>query len=448
MNVINAVKATAVIAAAVCTAFAQTQTQVQQSAAAKTGTFTDKRDGKKYKTVTIGKQTWMAENLNHLPQSGDSWCYKNDSSNCDKHGRLYDFKTAQTVCPSGFHLPLRHEWDGLAGIGGGGREWSDNGNPQWRGAGKKLKARSGWVNRKDGSDGNGTDDYGFSALPGGFRLFVPQSGAPEYGNGIFTFDNWGFWWTATEDDSGYVSVWSVSNVNDDASDAFFPKRSGFSVRCVAGPAPRPVPIPKPPPPPPSPSPPPVKYGSLRDARDGKTYKTVVIGGKRWMAENLNHQPQEGGSWCYKDDTSNCDKYGRLYDFQTAMTTCPKGFRLPSRTELDSLAAAAGGERKTDDKGRITWYDAGKRLKAKDGWKELSDGGSGNGTDDYGFSALPGGLRLSTVFGGVGAFGYWWTATENDNGRVNIWTMEYSYDGVNDGFFPKSFGSSVRCVADN
>jgi len=112
------------------------------------GTFTDSRDGKKYGTVKIGSQTWMAENLNY--NADGSECKDNNEANCTKYGRLYNWSTAKTACPSGWHLPSREEWRVLVDFAGGG-EIAD----------KKLKASSGWNDEA----GNGTDTYGFAALP-------------------------------------------------------------------------------------------------------------------------------------------------------------------------------------------------------------------------------------------------------------------------------------------
>jgi uncharacterized protein (TIGR02145 family) len=97
----------------------------------------------------------MAENLNI--KTDGSWCYDNDESNCDKYGRLYNWNAAKTACPAGWHLPSREEWGNLAKAAGGTGEYGTGGK-----AGKKLKAKSGWDNK-----GNGTDDYGFSVLLGG-----------------------------------------------------------------------------------------------------------------------------------------------------------------------------------------------------------------------------------------------------------------------------------------
>lgn len=116
----------------------------------------DERDGRKYKTVKIGQQIWMAENLNH-PVSG-SHCYKNNAANCKKYGRLYSWSYAIEACPDGWHLPSVDEFKELIEKVGG------------KSAGKSLKSATGWA-RQDGKDCNGTDEYGFSARAGGGNFF-------------------------------------------------------------------------------------------------------------------------------------------------------------------------------------------------------------------------------------------------------------------------------------
>lgn len=78
-----------------------------------TGTFTDTRDGKTYKTVTIGDQTWLAENLNYEIHEDSSSCFLNDPENCAADGRLYKYKAVDDAVPEGWHLPSDDEWKEL-----------------------------------------------------------------------------------------------------------------------------------------------------------------------------------------------------------------------------------------------------------------------------------------------------------------------------------------------
>ena len=192
-------------------------------------------------------------------------------------------------------------------------------------------------------------------------------------------------------------------------------------------------------------------GKFTDSRDGKEYKTATIGGKTWMAENLNYDPQRGNSWCYDDVEANCGDYGRLYDWATAMNintsfnnaelggddsnrqgVCPAGWRLPSVQDWEDLGEAAGG-----------YYadGTGNRLKATNGWRE-----NGNGTDDYGFSALPGGSYdyRNGSFNVNGYHGQWWTATERNRSAEHR-AMSYNSNNVTGQGDAKSYGFSVRCV---
>ena len=172
------------------------------------------------------------------------------------------------------------------------------------------------------------------------------------------------------------------------------------------------------------------FGTLRDPRDGKTYKTVKIGSQVWMAENLAYKPSSGNYWAYDNNSSNVAKYGYLYDWQTARNVCPTGWHLPSDAEWTQLENFVGS-------------NPGTKLKAKNGWSS-----NGNGTDDYGFSALPGGYRGSNgEFYDIGSDGYWWSSTEGN--ANNVWgrRMNYDYSNVRRYDYVKSWGFSVRCVRD-
>ncbi len=175
-------------------AFAETQ-----------GTLVDKRDGKKYKTVKIGDQTWMAENLNYEMQ--DSYCYDNNGSNCFKYGRLYTWKAAKKACPSGWHLPSKAELETLYNSVGGQST-----------AGTRLKSKNGWYDSV-----NGTDTFGFSALPAGYRdsdEYYDYEGTDAY------------FWSSTESTSYYAYVMYLNYYRDDAILSYYDKSDGFSVRCL------------------------------------------------------------------------------------------------------------------------------------------------------------------------------------------------------------------------
>lgn len=106
-------------------------------------------DGNSYRVVTIGEQTWMAENLNL--KTDDSYCYDNKKENCQKYGRLYKYSAAKYACPAEWRLPTEEDWNILVNALGGPKIGIE-----------KLKTKKGWKENK-----NGTDKYGFGMFPGG-----------------------------------------------------------------------------------------------------------------------------------------------------------------------------------------------------------------------------------------------------------------------------------------
>jgi len=174
--------------------------------------------------------------------------------------------------------------------------------------------------------------------------------------------------------------------------------------------------------------------SYTDPRDKQTYKIEKIGAQFWMAKNLNYAAE--GSRCYKDSTAYCTQYGRLYNWETAKTACPEDFHLPSIEEWKTLVNFAGGD-----------SIAGKKLKAEDDWHDYK-GKPGYGTDDYGFSARPGGVGGSKgSFGSVGDNGYWWSSSESDSSfAYNQYITSYGIAKTT--FNGKDNLFSVRCVKDS
>lgn len=169
------------------------------------GFLTDARDGQTYRTVTIGSQTWMAENLNY--KTDNSYCFDDKASNCSKYGRLYTWAAAITACPTGWHLPTKAEFETLFTAVGGQST-----------AGKMLKSTSGWK-----KSGNSTDDYSFSALPAGYKL---DDG--DYGMGGYN----AYFWSSTEYNSNRAYRMDLDYGDDEATLYYYDEVNGFSVRCV------------------------------------------------------------------------------------------------------------------------------------------------------------------------------------------------------------------------
>jgi uncharacterized protein (TIGR02145 family) len=190
-----------------------------------------------------------------------------------------------------------------------------------------------------------------------------------------------------------------------------------------------------------------------------------------MAENLRYNIE--GSWCYDNDEANCQDYGRLYTWDAAKKACPTGWHLPTREEWQELVRAVDPNAQLKDitlgRDGVPIFShpqlkdiplseirdnnnvAGNKLKTTGCWY-----GEGNGTDEFGFSALPGGLmrlksRFKGRFSGGGDYGSWWTATERDADNAYCRSVGYFIDSLlecNDGKKGKKGDAlSVRCVKD-
>jgi len=206
--------------------------------------------------------------------------------------------------------------------------------------------------------------------------------------------------------------------------------------------------------------------------EGQVYNTIQIFSQCWLKENLNVGTMISGSqgqtnngikekYCYSNEPDSCTKYGGLYQWNEMMqyTTkqgtqgiCPQGWHLPTDEEWKVLEGAVDsqygiGDPEWDLEWEYRGYDAGTNLKATSGWND-----SGNGTDLFGFSGLPGGARYFTwyfgFFGLVGDAGFWWTSTECDSDSAwnrDIYSIlpevnRYIHDSNDRGF-------SVRCLWD-
>ncbi|MDR2584581.1 MAG: hypothetical protein LBC75_13975 [Fibromonadaceae bacterium] len=182
---------------------------------------------------------------------------------------------------------------------------------------------------------------------------------------------------------------------------------------------------------------PVPYGD-------QIYQTIFIGTQIWMARNLNYN--KSGSKCYGEGiggvsadsiAKNCERYGRLYNWETARTACPDGWHLPSDTEWEELVNFVG----------YSTVAAGTQLKAESGWNSDDD----NGQDWYGFAAMPGGYGTADgIFAGEGYYAGWWSSTAEEQSRAHHRSILSRTSGndntiINKDSYEKSSLCSVRCV---
>lgn len=177
-----------------------------------TSSFTDTRDGKVYKTIKIGTQTWMAQNLAYKATVG-CWPAYNDISLVSTYGYYYSWEVANMVCPPGWHLPTDQEWmqliNYLGGIDVAGAKLKEAGTKHW-----------------ESPNPDATNSSGFTALPSGSRGENGKDGA------YMPLGFAGTWWTSTQND--FESAWSYNCgfIGDYVSRKYLYKTAGLAVRCV------------------------------------------------------------------------------------------------------------------------------------------------------------------------------------------------------------------------
>jgi uncharacterized protein (TIGR02145 family) len=194
--------------------------------------------------------------------------------------------------------------------------------------------------------------------------------------------------------------------------------------------------------------------------EGHTYNTVLIGDQCWLKENLDIGEQINGladptdngiveKYCFGDDISNCEIYGGLYQFHEAMNyktndiqgVCPDGWHVPTDKEWCTVSTYLDNT--------VSCYsiyfsgiNVGIKMKASTGWD------SGNGTNESGFTALPGGVRFIDYYDGAGWASDIWTSTTQSPGAI-YHVFGYNQDGIGRyvSDFSSHHGFAVRCIRD-
>ena len=188
-------------------------------------------------------------------------------------------------------------------------------------------------------------------------------------------------------------------------------------------------------------------GRFVDTRDGKSYRTIRIGGQTWMAENLRYskdipvgtvKSSKPHVYCPSGKSENVAQYGYLYNWYAAENACPAGWHLPNNSDWKQLKNAIGGE------------NVGSQLAAN---AELWNDGALERVPAFGksgFSVLPAGSFNGKDYGNFGSFAYFWTSTEYEyySGNAYFRYIYYNYGGVVSNYSNKSDAFSVRCVKDN
>ena len=357
------------------------------------GQLIDERDGQFYKTIKIGEQIWMAENLNYAylqstsTKDSSSECFNNEPDTCAKYGRLYLWSAAMDsagifsldgkgcglgsgsckaqpskgvrgVCPENWHIPTESDMNNYINYANSSQEAINSVRYYWFDRFIQLDYTKPNINQKYAFLWSSVDLYGIKF------------------------------------DENSVKVIDFTDIDNLVGTDLSYRADSHAIRCVKDEDTIHV-----------------EHGELKDERDGQVYKTVKIGNQTWMAENLNfvdtQNTENFKSSCYNNEPDSCTKYGRLYRWRTVMAgrtpnlndydfkargICPEKWHVPSFNEWKTLVDIVNNFA-TD-------------LKSKDGW--INDG---NGADSFGFNVLPSGYRspwLDSKWGSLGELACFWT----------------------------------------
>lgn len=174
------------------------------------------------------------------------------------------------------------------------------------------------------------------------------------------------------------------------------------------------------------------YGAVKDPRDGQTYKTIRLGGKTWLAENMNYRTDQ--SWCYGENPGNCRQYGRLYSLEAAKEACSglgAGWHLPSAEDWRNMTRLFGGS-------SVDSNDSGKSA-----FRALVSGGAS------GFNALLGGQRadLTNQYEHLETGGSFWSSTPSDRSNLYYYFYKDKETLSEISLYRNAMGRSCRCVKD-
>ena len=379
--------------------------------------------GRLYPIVQIGRQWWMAENLDwkwdglKVGMTLDNYearanYYDNDEAtygvNGNKYGLLYNWTAVNylnnnrgALLPEEWHVSSENDWDALTNAVGGTSV-----------AGAKLKSKTGWIS------GICEDTYGFSAFPAG-------------GYWLDAFKDVGkcaYYWTSSLNSSSYPMLRYFTASGTSMKSSANPRDYCYTVRLCKDAT--------------------VNIG-------GRDYPTTRIGNQVWLAENLDWKlpgieigasgnPTTPAAWYYNNAEAtygvNGKKYGLLYNWYCISiinSVLPKGWRIPNSDDYNALAEYVGG-----------LQNAGTKLKSTSGWQPISEFPSPNGTDDYGFKSLPSGLRIANDFKYVGNY-TWYLNTTEDPTDPNKFIRACISVNTDMSFAPlnKGYGMSLRLVKD-